>query len=1122
MANQTETDASAMAGSSDVAAVTDASPTDTLVEDNKGGGNGFLEFEAAFRAYHSDHNAHGAAFEPVVKWLLENHPIYKPLFKKVWLWNDWPGADGPDNGIDLVAETGAGDLWAIQSKCFKEENTVPREEVTSFLAESSQSRFKERLLVSTTDLVARNAERTIAKQEKPFHHFNREDFLTAPVNWSFDAWIGSGTPATAKAKPTPRPYQEPVIANVVDTLGDRGQLIMACGTGKTLTSLWIDEALNNDLTLVLVPSLTLLSQLVSEWTANSADGFKFLPVCSDDSVADKAEDHLAISASELSFPVTTDPDEIAAFMKGDGKRIVFSTYQSSPKIAEAQQDKSVPAFDIVFADEAHRCAGKVSTAYSTVLDGEELRADKRLFMTATPRVFTTRVRSKAAEHGAEMASMDDHTVFGPVVDRISFAQAINEGMLTDYQVAVILVDDTRIRDLIEDRNLVETAGGVSTDAASLAGRVGFLKAVKDFGLRRTISFHSRVKAAQRFAAEIGDVAAWMPATQRPPGPVQAGFVSGAMSTGERNAGLNQLRNVPDGEHGVLANARCLSEGVDVPSLDGVAFIDPRKSQVDIVQAVGRAIRLAPGKQLGTIVIPVYVSSTDDPADVLSGSEFKPVWDVVNALRSHDDDLAEELDELRLSLGKRHPGGPKLPDKIIIDAPESIGGEFSTALRTMLVERSTDDWLNWYAALQQFADHKGHANVTVTHVESFNGEDLRLGAWVNTQRTERKSGNLPKDREALLSALSGWAWDAQDASWQRRFAALQQFATREGHANVPKTHVERFDGEDLKLGSWVTGQRNGRTSGKLTTERVILLNSIPGWVWNTAEAAWHAKYAALKQFEAREGHLKVPKTHVERLNGEALGLGAWVGQQRLLCKSGKLLPERKALLIALPNWFWDPHEAAWQNNYAALQQYVAREGNANVPKGRVEPFGGEDLKLGMWVSSQRTDFKKGKLPAERVALLLAVPGWFWDAEEDAWSKKFAALKQFQAREGHASVQHGFVEHFNGEDLNLGAWVTRQRHFRKSGRLTEDQEKLLTDLPGWIWDTNEAVWKAKYAALRQFEEREGHANVKQGHIEVFNGEDLKLGTWCTTQRSVAKAGKLDPERKRLLEDLPGWHW
>lgn len=761
--------------------------------------NGFVEFEAAFRAHHHAHNAHGAAFEPVVKWLLENHPIYTPLFKQVWLWDDWPGNDGADNGIDLVAETFNGDLWAIQSKCFKDDHTVPRGEVTSFLAESNQAQFKERLLVSTTDLLARNAERTIAKQEKPFHHFNREDFLNAPLNWSFTDWISKQTPATAKAKPKPRPYQEPVIANVVENLEDRGQLIMACGTGKTLTSLWIDETLGNELTLVLVPSLTLLSQLVSEWTANSAHGFKFLPVCSDDTVAAKAEDHLAISAAELAFPVTTDPAAIAEFMKGDGKRIVFSTYQSSPRIAEAQQDESVPAFDIVFADEAHRCAGKISNAYSTVLDGDTLRANKRLFMTATPRVFTTRVQSKAAEHGAEMASMDDTAMFGPVVDRISFAQAINEGMLTDYQVAVILVDDARIRELIEDRHLVETSSGVSTDAASLAGRVGFLKAVKDFGLQRTITFHSRVKAASGFADDLASVAAWMPATQRPPGSIRAGFVSGAMSTGERNTGLNRLRNVADGEHGVLANARCLSEGIDVPSLDGVAFIDPRRSQVDIVQAVGRAIRLAPGKKLGTIVIPVYVSSDDNAADVLASSEFKPVWDVVNALRSHDDDLAEELDELRLSLGAKGSDGPALSDKIVIDAPESISTDFVTSLRTMLVERTTDDWLNRYAALQQFVDREGNANVPDRCVELFNGDNLNLGAWVVRQRGAYGKGKLTAERVALLEAQRGWVWDANEAAWQKHYAALQQFEAREGHANVEKVYSELYSGEDLKLG-----------------------------------------------------------------------------------------------------------------------------------------------------------------------------------------------------------------------------------------------------------------------------------------------------------------------------------
>ena len=293
---------------------------------------------------------------------------------------------------------------------------------------------------------------------------------------------------------------------------------MACGTGKTLTSLWINEALEAERSLVLVPSLTLLSQLVSEWTASAQELFAFLPVCSDETVA-RGADAAVMFASDLQYPVTTDPDEIAAFLKQPGPSVVFSTYQSSPQVAAAQADPSVPAFDVAFADEAHRCAGKVSSDYGTVLDAEQIRASKRLFMTATPRTFTARVTKKASENGLEVASMDDTTVFGPVLHRLSFNQAITDGLLTDYQVVVVLVDDARIHELIEERYLVETDTGLADDAKTLAGYVGVAKAIRDHNLSRTITFHSFVNTAKKFANTLPDVIDWMPPDQRPAGEV---------------------------------------------------------------------------------------------------------------------------------------------------------------------------------------------------------------------------------------------------------------------------------------------------------------------------------------------------------------------------------------------------------------------------------------------------------------------------------------------------------------------------------------------------------------------------------------------------------------------------
>jgi predicted helicase len=356
--------------------------------------------------------------------------------------------------------------------------------------------------------------------------------------------------------------------------------------------------------------------------------------------------------ADLAFPVSSDVAEIAHFLRQDNDQVIFSTYQSSPLIAQAQENSDVPHFDLVIADEAHRCAGKAYSSFGTVLDGELIKSDRRLFATATPRIYTRGLKKAAEEFGVEVVDMSDEKIFGQRFHRLSFSEAIRRNLLTDYRVVIVAVDDDRIKEWIEKRLLVETDTGLSTDARSLAGQIGLLKAIKDWNLHRIISFHGRVKKAGQFSEEISQVAEWLKDDHKPGASLWADYVSGEMPTISRRQKLKRLKNIGDGEIGLLSNARCLSEGVDVPALDGIAFIDPRSSEIDIIQSVGRAIRLSENKTVGTIVIPVFIEQTDDAQAALEASEFKPIWDVLEALKSHDNRLSDELDQLRIELGAK--------------------------------------------------------------------------------------------------------------------------------------------------------------------------------------------------------------------------------------------------------------------------------------------------------------------------------------------------------------------------------------------------------------------------------------------------------------------------------------
>jgi superfamily II DNA or RNA helicase len=658
---------------------------------------GSFEYIEAKIRRDAEGTAFGGDFEWLCQWFLLNAPRYRGQFDQVWLWKDWPDRWGIDAGIDIVARTRAGELWAIQAKADHPDRAIPKREIDSFLSDSNRRQFAYRLLMATTDDIGATARRTLQGQEKPVGLVLRGHFLTEEVRWP----VQIGGTAARLPRWNARPHQSTAISAVVNGLRqhDRGQLIMACGTGKTLTALWIAERLRSSLTLVLVPSLSLVQQNLSEWGRQSVEAFDTLVVCSDESVLQNKADTAIQSTADLGVKVTTDPAEIGHFL---GKRrqrpaVVFATYQSSDRIATAQTSKVKP-FDLAICDEAHRLAGHAEGLFATVLDGKKIKARKRLFMTATPRYFKEHVKRRAAELDFELVSMDDTDVFGPVFHVLTFHEAISAAppLLTDYQVVVIGVTDREAKAWAEEARLVRTAEGLSTDARTLAAQIGLAKAMKKYDLRKIITFHSSVAKAARFVdAKLRDslpgVIPHLTRSARPSGELWTKHISGHTPAGQRATLLKGLGNLPDDTRGILSNCACLGEGVDVPVLDGVAFIDPKRSMVDIIQAVGRVIRKAQGKQIGTIVIPVFIDETEDADHVLSQSAFDPVWQVLKALRAHDRRLADELDQLRLSLGRRPKSGGRicLPGNIHLDVPRLLLRDFEQAFYVRMVEQTTE-------------------------------------------------------------------------------------------------------------------------------------------------------------------------------------------------------------------------------------------------------------------------------------------------------------------------------------------------------------------------------------------------------------------------------------------------
>ena len=635
----------------------------------------------------------GQLFERLIAEALSKHPgeYGESRFERVWRWSEWPDRRkrgfGPDCGIDLVAEQSddfGGGLCAIQCKAYEDTSTVPTSAVDSFLAESGTDDFAARLLVATGGLTD-NAWRKIEKATPRCEVLDRstingwdvrwEDFLDRPAALEFNA-----------KQYSPRPYQQDAVRAVVDGLsntGSRGQMVLPCGTGKSVVALWIAEKLagKGGRVLYVVPSIALMGQTMREWAAQKSCRHRYLGVCSDPTSgrrsAKKAD--LADDLTELAMPVTTDTarlgPELDRLADPQAMAVVFCTYQSLPKVAEIQE-QGAAEFDLIICDEAHRTTG-VETAKSEqstdedksgfriVHDNNRVRGERRFYMTATPRVFTEKAKQKAEDNDVDSFSMDDESVFGPVLYRMEFAEAVDRGWLSDYEVVVIAVSDRDFRRTYESNTEISHADtGLAFDSyVKLAGcwdaladprtvsaggnrHTGQIDIANDTHARTAIAFTNRVKASQ-LTAEM-----W-PKVVENVGEADHGreylrldvqHVDGSTAAVTRHLHISALRDHRSDPNAdprlcrVVTNARVLTEGVDVPALDAVIFLDRRTSKIDITQAVGRAMRTAPGKRCGYVVIPVVVADDENISSesVLNGSEFKVVWDVVRALRSHDE------------------------------------------------------------------------------------------------------------------------------------------------------------------------------------------------------------------------------------------------------------------------------------------------------------------------------------------------------------------------------------------------------------------------------------------------------------------------------------------------------
>ena len=624
----------------------------------------------------NDYRDRGDKFERLVRSYLTTDPNWASQFSDVWLWKDYPnrGVRG-DTGIDLVAKDRfTGELTAIQCKFYDPEHTVAKADVDGFIAASPAPEFSNRLLVHTCR-IGPTAQQTLAAQTPPVRTLDPHVMDRADIQWAEFQVEYPDRMVHKSGRKTPFLYQREAMADVAAGFqtSDRGKLIMACGTGKTYTSLQImqDQTPADATVLFLVPSIALLDQTLREWKRDADEDFRALAVCSDVKVGkNKAEED--ISTTDLLIPATTDASRLVSQRRMakdyNGRTVVFSTYQSIDVIHEAQQ-MGFDEFDLIICDEAHRttgatAAGQEQSAFTKIHSNSFVAGAKRLYMTATPKVFDDNTKKKADENSVVVASMDDERLFGPEFHRLGFGKAVAQGLLTDYKVLVLAVDETSVNNHLQGLLTDEEGELGIDDVAKIVGCWNGLSrrgqedddgATAPRAMQRAVAFASNIKESKRVASMFEKITEKLASTADGEDRLvcRAEHVDGGMNVAERSAKLNWLEATPEeNEARILTNARCLSEGVDVPSLDAVLFLNPRNSQVDVVQSVGRVMRRAQGKDYGYIILPVGVPVGTSPEQALKDSKkYKVIWSVLNALRSHDDRFEATVNKIDLNQGR---------------------------------------------------------------------------------------------------------------------------------------------------------------------------------------------------------------------------------------------------------------------------------------------------------------------------------------------------------------------------------------------------------------------------------------------------------------------------------------
>lgn len=1033
-------------------------------------------------------------FENFAKYFFLCNPILKNDYKNVWLYNEIPyeikeklNLPHKDYGIDLVLEDHINSFYAVQCKFKENENTKicwTKDKIGNFFG--STDMVKGYIVFSKTY----DIDDVSSTRSKQFQFINISDLLEITQETFKSIYDFIQNSRISNQCLDPKPHQKLAIENSTEyyKINNRGKLILPCGAGKTLTSLWIKEALNANSCLVILPSLSLLRQFKNEWKKQTKENFDYLCVCSDSDI-DNDEDIIQTKTYQVDYRVTSDPKIIKNFLEKKEKRIIFSTYQSLDKIKDAISGTGL-FFDFAVCDEAHRTAGARNkntqeSNYALIHDDININVKNRLYMTATPRVATSNAKSRAKDEDILLYCMDDERLFGKEIHRMSFAQAIDEDVLVDYKIIAVGVYKDEISNYLNEKRL--KLPNYSLDDIANNYTLEFI--LDKYLLSHAITFHTRVKYAENFEQIHKKIA----------DKTLSFSISGKNSSTERSLKLNSFKNHP---RSVISNAKCLTEGVDVPAIDAVIFCDPKNSKIDIVQAAGRALRIYPNKELGYIVIPIYHSENQSREDVVGGEAFKRLIDVIKAMADHDERLQDEIDNIasKNTNPKNDSKVDYIENNLTNDNESNItllnfDEDLKKYIFAEIIEKASNGWNLNYQKLCDYLKERGG-------IYPEKSDNLNLHSWVSAQRTFKNKGKLNQDRINKLNKIN-IIWDQQEYSWNEKYQKLIDW--KKSNLHPSKTWPAQRSTEPLEheLAVWLLKLRSDYKKGIMTEDRFNKLLEI-NFSFDPYVDKWLMQYEKLKEFINQNNRFP---------NSDKREVGNYIWLKNQIDNFSKLSKHQQELLEKINYDKFEDQFDNWSKNYDKLSDFIQH--NNKLPKDS-SYTNNEEKNIKIWLNKQRVLFRNNELESNQIKLLFDLE----DAKnflqlEGGKKSRYAekslirCKKLIEFRKNNPNRWPSQVSEDKNEN-DLAKWIgyVKSWHNGKLKRTGPFPKELYEQLLkiGFNFEAKTInSWEFSYDyALKMLNENNGIL-------------DKKSSTWLTNQKSAIKKNLLDSDKTQKIELL-----